>query len=115
MGSAEGTPPWRWSGFPRLAGLLIGEFVRETSVRTVGLDSGLDLVLARSLMPTRVAFQGNLDPIALLACGDAMSVEATRILATMGGWPFVFNLSQGIVQQTPPVHVAEIVEQVRAG
>jgi uroporphyrinogen decarboxylase len=66
-------------------------------------------------MPTRVAFQGNLDPIALLACGDAMSVEATRILATMGGWPFVFNLSHGIVQQTPPVHVAEIVEQVRAG
>ena len=111
MGSAEGTPPSRWSGFPRLAGLLIGEYVRETSVRAVGLD----FVLARSLMPTRVAFQGNLDPIALLARGDAMSVEATRILATMGGWPFVFNLSHGIVPQIPPAHVAEIVEQVRAG
>ena len=31
-----------------------------------------------------------------------------------GGIPFVFNLGHGIVQQTPPEHVAELVARVRA-
>jgi uroporphyrinogen decarboxylase len=97
-----------------LAGLLIGEYVRETGVRAVGLDTGTDLGRARSLMPARVVFQGNLDPMALLAGGDAMRAEAAGILATMRDWPFVFNLGHGIVPQTPSAHVAELVEQVRA-
>lgn len=102
-------------GFPRLAGLLIGEYVRETGVRTVGLDTGMDLRLVRSLMPARVALQGNLDPMALLAGGAAMRSEAAGILDAMRGWPSVFNLGHGIVPQTPSAHVAELVEQVRAG
>ncbi len=101
-------------GFPRLAGLLIGEYVHATGVRAVGLDTGMDLGLARSLMRAPVAFQGNLDPIALLAGGAAMQVEASGILAAMRGWPFVFNLGHGIVPQTSPGHVAELVELVRA-
>ncbi len=101
-------------GFPRLAGLLIGEYVRATGVHAVGLDTGMDLVLARSLMQSRVALQGNLDPMALLAGDAAMRVEATGILEAMRGWPFVFNLGHGIVPQTPPAHVAELVELVRA-
>jgi uroporphyrinogen decarboxylase len=101
-------------GFPRLAGLLIGEYVRATGVHAVGLDTGMDLVLAKSLMQSRVVFQGNLDPIAVLAGGAAMRAEATGILEAMRGWPFVFNLGHGIVPQTPPGHVAELVELVRA-
>jgi len=101
-------------GFPRLAGLLIGEYVRATGVHAVGLDTGMDLVLAKSQMRTRVAYQGNLDPFALLAGGAAMREESTSILESMRGWPFVFNLGHGIVPQTPPAHVAELVELVRA-
>ena len=33
-------------GFPRFAGLLIGEYVRATRVDAVGLDTGMDLALA---------------------------------------------------------------------
>jgi len=101
-------------GFPRLAGLLVGEYARATGVHAVGLDTGTDLVLAKSLMQSRVALQGNLDPIALLAGGSAMRIEATSILEAMRGWPFVFNLGHGIVPQTPPAYVAELVELVRA-
>lgn len=101
-------------GFPRLAGLLIGEYVRATGVRAVGLDTGMDLSLAKSSMPSRVTLQGNLDPLALCVGGAAMRAEATRILEVMHGWPFVFNLGHGIVPQTPPAHVAELVELVRA-
>ena len=36
------------------------------------------------------------------------------ILAAMRGRPFIFNLGHGIVPQTPPEHVAALVELVRA-
>ena len=49
-------------GFPRLAGLLIGDYVRKTGVRAVGLDTGMDISLVKSVMTRRVPFQGNLDP-----------------------------------------------------
>jgi uroporphyrinogen decarboxylase len=100
-------------GFPRLAGLLIAEYVRATGVRAVGLDTGTDLVLARSRMPSRVTIQGNLDPMALLAGGASLRAETSAILEAMRDWPFVFNLGHGIVPQTPPAHVAELVELVR--
>jgi uroporphyrinogen decarboxylase len=29
--------------------------------------------------------------------------------------PFIFNLGHGIVPQTPPDHVAALLDQVRAG
>lgn len=100
-------------GFPRLAGLLIGDYVRQTGVAAVGLDTGMDIELVKSQTPSRVTLQGNLDPMALLAGGAAMRTETSHILAAMRGWPFVFNLGHGIVPQTPPAHVAELVEQVR--
>jgi uroporphyrinogen decarboxylase len=102
-------------GFPRLAGLLIGEYVQATGVDAVGLDTGMDVTLARSLLRRRVALQGNLDPMALLAGGAALRNEAAGILAAMQGWPSVFNLGHGIVPQTPPAHVAALLDQVRAG
>lgn len=102
-------------GFPRLSGLLIGDYVEATGVKAVGLDTGMDIRLVRSMMPRRVVLQGNLDPLALVAGGDAMRGEVAAILQAMRGWPCVFNLGHGIVPQTPPSHVAQLVEQVRAG
>ena len=36
-----------------------------------------------------------------------------RILDKLGHGPFVFNLGHGVVPQTPPEHVAQLVEIVR--
>ena len=36
------------------------------------------------------------------------------VLSAMQGRPCIFNLGHGIVPQTPPEHVAALVEQVRA-
>ncbi|HET6322414.1 MAG TPA: uroporphyrinogen decarboxylase family protein [Hyphomicrobium sp.] len=36
-------------------------------------------------------------------------------LEVMAGAPFIFNLGHGIVPQTPPEHVARLVEMVRKG
>ncbi|HEX4172146.1 MAG TPA: uroporphyrinogen decarboxylase [Acetobacteraceae bacterium] len=101
-------------GFPRLAGMLIDDYVRVTGIDGVGLDSSMDLRLAGRVIPQRTAIQGNLDPFALVAGGPGLRDETASILSAMRTRPFVFNLGHGIVPQTPPEHVARLVEQVRA-
>jgi uroporphyrinogen decarboxylase len=101
-------------GFPRLGGLLIGEYARVTGVQGVGMDTTVDPTLAAALVPDRVALQGNLDPLALEVGGDAMRHGIAGILLAMHGRPFIFNLGHGIVPSTPPEHVAELVRCVHA-
>ncbi len=101
-------------GFPRLAGLLMGNYATGTLVDAVGLDTSMELGLAARCIPSNVAMQGNLDPLALVAGGVPMQRETATILHALKGRPFVFNLGHGIVPQTPPEHVAELVGLVRA-
>ena len=100
-------------GFPRMAGLSVEAYARDTGVNAVGIDTAMDIARGSRLLPPTVAAQGNLDPLALVASGDAMASEARAILTAMKGRPFIFNLGHGIVPQTPPEHVAALVELVR--
>ncbi len=99
-------------GFPRLAGLMVGDYA-ATGVNAIGMDTSMDLTRASGAIPASVALQGNLDPMALVAGGVALANETDAILAAMRGRPFIFNLGHGIVPQTPPDHVAALVERVR--
>jgi uroporphyrinogen decarboxylase len=101
-------------GFPRLAGQLIGEYAAVTKVDAVGMDTAMDPALVRSMVPPATALQGNLDPMALVAGGPPLAEETSSLLDAMRGHPFVFNLGHGIVPQTPPEHIAELVRLVRA-
>jgi uroporphyrinogen decarboxylase len=102
-------------GFPRLAGLLLAAYAKETGVDGVGVDTSADMSLATRQVPGRIALQGNLDPLAVVAGGAAMRGQARAILDAVRGRPLVFNLGHGIVPETPPEHVAELVRQVRSG
>ena len=63
----------------------------------------------------RVAVQGNLDPVALLATPAAVETEARAIIAAAGTQPgHVFNLGHGILPSTPPENVAALVACVHA-
>ena len=101
-------------GFPRMAGLSIGAYSHDTGVSAVGLDTAMDLTRVLPLLPHSVAAQGNLDPLAVVAGGGVMTEETGAILAAMRGRPCIFNLGHGVVPQTPPEHVAALVEMVRA-
>ena len=101
-------------GFPRLAGVLVGAYAAQTGVDAVALDTGAELSVAAGLVPATVATQGNLDPLAVVAGGEAMAAEVRGVLDGARGRPHVFNLGHGIVPQTPPAHVAALVKQVRA-
>lgn len=99
--------------FPRGAGLVYRDFALESGADAVSLDSTLPLAWARDELQTQVTVQGNLDPIFLVAGGDALRRAAGEILDTLAGGPFVFNLGSGIVPEARPEHVAELVELVR--
>jgi uroporphyrinogen decarboxylase len=100
-------------GFPRGAGAGYASFAAQTGVNAVSLDTSVPLEWARDNVQTSCAVQGNLDPLLVVAGGEAMRVEAKRILDTLGNGPFIFNLGHGFVPQTPPEHVEELSELIR--
>jgi uroporphyrinogen decarboxylase len=101
-------------GFPRGAGVLYEAYGELAGVDAVSLDSMVPLGWAREHLQKRYAVQGNLDPVQLLAGGAAMAGAARAIVAALRSGPFVFNLGHGILPETPPEHVAALVELVRA-
>jgi uroporphyrinogen decarboxylase len=101
-------------GFPRGAGEHAKRYVETTHVDGIGCDTTEPLSAMRALGKSGIAVQGNLDPLLLVAGGEAMERRVRDILATMRGLPFVFNLGHGIVPQTPPENVARLVELVHS-
>jgi uroporphyrinogen decarboxylase len=95
-------------GFPRGAGLLYERYAAETGVDAVGIDSAVPTSFARERLQGRVAVQGNLDPVALLVGGSALTQEVEQIRGMLASGPFVFNLGHGVLPQTPPEHVAAL-------
>ena len=81
----------------------------------VGLDWTVDIAAARAAVGSRVALQGNLDPLVLLTDPETVAREASAIVRAAGPAPgHVFNLGHGIVPGTPPENVAALVEAVHA-
>ena len=102
-------------GFPRASTLAGYElYARETGVDAIGLDTSAPMSWAKDILSKRVALQGNLDPIALVAGGRALDESVDEILSAMRGTPFIFNLGHGILQDTPIAHVERLVARVRS-
>ncbi|MBV9861004.1 MAG: uroporphyrinogen decarboxylase [Alphaproteobacteria bacterium] len=95
-------------GFPRGAGLLYQRYAAETGVDAVGLDTAVPPAIARDYLQARVAVQGNLDPVLLIAGGAPLIEAATALRRTLGSGPYVFNLGHGVLPQTPPENVARL-------
>jgi len=100
-------------GFPRGVGPLYADYATETGVDAVSLDQGLPVAWAAKELQPHVTVQGNLDPMALLAGGDALDTAVDHILENLSGGPFIFNLGHGIIKETPPDHVTRLVERIR--
>lgn len=100
-------------GFPKGAGEKLPAYARETGVAAVGVDETIDPVWAAGALPEGLPVQGNLDPLLLLAGGDALDAGARAVLDAFAGRPHVFNLGHGIGQFTPIAHVERLLAVVR--
>jgi uroporphyrinogen decarboxylase len=85
--------------------------VAATGADVLGVDWTLPLEKARALVGPQFALQGNLDPARMLGPWDEVRAAADRILATdpLG---HIFNLGHGLLPETPPDHVARLVDHV---
>jgi len=102
-------------GFPKGAGGKLAAYARETGVSAIGLDETVDPFWAAQELPGDLPVQGNLDPLALLAGGEALGDSAKRILDAFAARPHIFNLGHGILQDTPIEHVEQLIRQVKGG
>lgn len=109
--------------------------MRALDCDVLGVDWTVNLGAARALLdgrssqhktggalPSAQSLQGNLDPAVLFAPPAAIEAEVQRTLDAFGvpdtndngqrSCQLIFNLGHGIKQNTPPDHVAALVEAV---
>jgi uroporphyrinogen decarboxylase len=106
--------------FAKGSGLAPSVVSAVTGANAVGLDWTVDprapsltdaTVEASSTRRTPV--QGNLDPLALVAGGEALTEGVERVLSGFRETPHIFNLGHGILPETPVENVERLLELVR--
>ena len=100
-------------GFPKGAGGKLRAYAAETGVDAIGLDETVDPLWAARELPANLPVQGNLDPLALIAGGEALRTSVRHILDAFADRPHIFNLGHGIQQTTPIAHVEELTLLVK--
>jgi uroporphyrinogen decarboxylase len=100
-------------GFPRGCGASLTNYLDAVPVDAVSLDWAAEPAFVREHVQNRVAVQGNLDPLALLAGGDVLDRAIDDVLANFADGPFIFNLGHGILPETPIAHVERTLQRIR--
>jgi uroporphyrinogen decarboxylase len=94
------------------AGIL--KAMREAGGDVFGVDWRISIDEAWSILG-QVAIQGNLDPAILLGANDFVHSRSKDILSRIGGRPgHIFNLGHGVLPDTPPEHVKNLVQFIHA-
>ncbi len=97
-------------GFPRGAGSWLETYAVRTGVDCMSLDTVVPPDWANRMLPRGLPVQGNLDPLALLAGGEALDRSVATIRAALRNRPHIFNLGHGILPETPIAHVERLVD-----
>ena len=103
----------RLIAFPRGAGTQLAKFGCLSDIDAIGLDTAADPKAAIAALPDRLALQGNLDPLALVAGGRRLDEEIERVLSGFESRAHIFNLGHGVLPETPVDHVERLVARVR--
>jgi uroporphyrinogen decarboxylase len=90
-------------------GELLG-LMGEAGADVVGVDWRVPLDEARVRIGRDVAVQGNLDPNVVVAGWEATRDQAERVLAEGGGRGHIFNLGHGVLPETDPGVLAQLVD-----
>lgn len=113
-GVRKARPDAKIIGFPRGAGAQLPDYVAATGVDAVSIDWTAAPALIRERVQSKVAVQGNLDPLALIAGGAALDQAIDDVLVNYASGRLIFNLGHGIQPETPIAHVEQMIARVRA-
>jgi len=106
-------PDAKFIGFPRGAGALLPHYIERTSVDGVSIDWTAEPAFVRERVQSRVAVQGNVDPLVLIAGGAALDRAIDGVLENFGKGRLIFNLGHGIQPETPIAHVEQMLKRLR--
>ena len=98
--------------FAKGAGYMLKGYRQKTGADAIGLDWSVPLAFAKELQQDGPV-QGNLDPMRVVAGGQALDDGIDAILDALGQGPLIFNLGHGITPQANPDHVSALVARVR--
>lgn len=99
--------------FAKGAGVNLRNYRQKTGADAIGLDWSVPLEFAAELQKDGPV-QGNLDPMRVVAGGQALTDGIDAILQVLGNGPLIFNLGHGITPEANPDHVAALVKHVRS-
>ena len=106
-------PSARFIVFCRNAGFHHTSVRQKTGANAVALDWSVDENWAKEAIQSQGAVQGHLDPLLLVQGGDRLKQRTEQILTAFGSGPHIFNLGHGIVPETSPDHVEQLLRIVR--
>ena len=98
--------------FAKGAGMNLRSYRQDTDANAIGLDWSVPLSFAAELQKDG-PIQGNLDPMRVVAGGQALEEGIDAILQELGNGPLIFNLGHGITPEADPAHVSDLVHRVR--
>jgi uroporphyrinogen decarboxylase len=78
----------------------------------VGVDWRVPMDIARARLPTGMAVQGNLDPVACLCPWEVVRAQALQVMRLAGPRGHVFNLGHGVLPETDPETLRRLVDLV---
>lgn len=100
--------------FPKGIGLEISTYAEKVKPDALSLDDTISPNRALETLPFVPCLQGGLDPMALLAGGEALETQTQILLERYRNRPFIFNLGHGISQHTPISHVEHLLQHIRS-
>jgi uroporphyrinogen decarboxylase len=99
--------------FPRGVGEHLELYALDRSFAAISVDNSVTSEWARDHVQKRMVVQGHLSNETLVEGGERMQREVEAMLKVLGRGPYIFNLAHGVLPQTPPEHVSELLRLIR--
>ncbi|MBV6634108.1 MAG: uroporphyrinogen decarboxylase [Alphaproteobacteria bacterium] len=100
-------------GFPRGVGENYQHFAKITGINAIHIDEFVTPKYAYDHLSMLMPVQGNIDPGAVLAGGEALKKAAESIMMRMCDRPFILNVGHGLNKATPIRHVEYLADLTR--
>ena len=101
-------------GFPKGAREFYEKYALETGLNIIAVDSELDRDYVRNILQKKFIVQGNISPNILLRGGAELKKDIKLNINMFRDQPFILGLGHGILKNTPPQHVLDLVQFVRS-
>ena len=99
--------------FPRLSNWKTLEFIKSVPCDGLSIDLQTDEKTIEYCKKNNITIQGNLDPVRLLLGGKQLKMAIRNIVKRFKNHKFIFNLSHGILPNTPLKNVEKTIKYIK--